>query len=212
MGVIDQEENFMSRKKIRLLICALLLGGGTAASFAIPIGAQAFGPEAGPCGPGLPPGGPLLGPLAKELGLSDVQSERLRSLQDDSRDFQAMKMIEKGKLHRKMMDLLDAQVIDKKAIASLQLQINEIEGAMGVERSKTAAEIAEVLTSEQRKNLRKKRLEGPPMGPPGPFMMPPPPFSSAGGPPHRMPPPPAFPPPSPPQNGQDDAKRMEPAA
>lgn len=121
-------------------------------------------------------------------------------------------MIEKGKLHRKMMDLLDAQVIDKKAIASLQLQINEIEGAMGVERTKTAAEIAEVLTPEQRKNLRKKRLEGPPMGPPGPFMMPPPPFSSAGGPPHRMPPPPAFPPPSPPQNGQDEAKRMEPAA
>ena len=159
----------MSRKKIRLLICALLLGGATAASFAIPIGAQAFGPEAGPGGPGLPPGGPLLGPLAKELGLSDVQSERLRSLQDDSRDFQAMKMIEKGKLHRKMMDLLDAQVIDKKAIASLQLQINEIEGAMGVERSKTAAEIAEVLTPEQRKNLRKKRLEGPPMGLRGPL-------------------------------------------
>lgn len=211
----------MSRGKIRFAIGAILLGCGCAVlSMAMPAQALGFGPEAGACGPGGPgPGGPgAFGPpghfgpdgfggpggpggFEKILGLSDAQSEKLRALKDDSRDFQAMKMIEKGKLHRKMMDLLDAQTIDKKAIGSLQQQIGDLESAMGVERTRTAAEIAEVLTPEQRKILRKKRLEGPPMPPmpPMPFMPPMPPM-----PPHKMPPPPA--------NGQGESKRVEPTA
>ncbi len=132
---------------------------------------------------------------------TDEQLEKIHAVRTKYGDGNAVRMAELEKLRHQIFDGLGQQTVDKSQVLALQGKINELEAAAGIDRAQMMIEMHDILSPEQRQQMRRHMLthEGPgfgsermphpggfgwPMpgfGPPGLPMMPPP----GGGPDFR---------------------------
>ena len=125
---------------------------------------------------------------------TDDQLEKMHAIGTKYGDSRAIRMAELEKLRHQIFDALGQQTVDKSQVLALQGKINELEAAAGIDRVQLMIEMHDVLSPEQRQQMRRHMLahEGPgfggehmphpggfggPMpgfGPPGLPMMPPP--------------------------------------
>lgn len=115
----------------------------------------------GPAGAG-PKGGPDCGPrggFAQKLNLSDDQLEKMHAIKTKFQTDTATKQAELKVLHIQLREILSAESINKQAALSLQSKINNLKGELATARLNSMIERAEVLTSEQRKEIHHRMLQ-----------------------------------------------------
>jgi len=131
-----------------------------------------MGPGPGPgrmgrCPMGGGPGGPF-GFLQGDLALTDDQFEKLYTLRNQFLDKAGPKMLALKDSERDMRDLMTRATVDKAKVKALQNTINESKAALANLRLDHKLNTLDVLTEEQRKELRRRFIQG---GCPGRFMM-----------------------------------------
>jgi Spy/CpxP family protein refolding chaperone len=135
------------------------------------------GPGCGPgpspfmCGPGFAGPGPGPGGFMHGLNLSDEQSEKLMLMHDQMEEKVAAKRAELMSLHHKMALALFEATVDKSKVMGIQDRINQLQTELAGIGVNFALDFSELLTAEQRKQMRQMSVKGGP-GPCGP---PPPP-------------------------------------
>lgn len=112
-------------------------------------------------GPGMGHGCPF---LSGENSLSDEQYEKFYQIKNKMKDAMGPKMLEMSKLRRQFCDELNRETIDAKAIGKLGDRMAALKGEMSQLFTGTAVEAMNVLTPEQRKEMRKKMIQGGSMG------------------------------------------------
>ena len=144
-----------------------------------PDGPSEFGPPSRPPGhfpgPGgcfnMPPGPPPgPGGLPCLLNLSDEQMEKVMSMQDQLEEKCALKRAElRSSEHKLHLCLLDSPG-EKSKIDNIQGKINQLRADLCGLNNNFAADFSQLLTDEQRKQLRHTLVKGGPgCGPPPPF-------------------------------------------
>ena len=127
-------------------------------------------PPGGPMGPGRRgPGGPMgmLGPMMRELDLTDAQREQVRSIMESHRDaFQQVG--EKMRTAREGMGaLIDADTLDEDAIRSKSREVAAAEADSAILNAKARAEVFGILTAEQQEKARAMKAARPARQPKG---------------------------------------------
>jgi Spy/CpxP family protein refolding chaperone len=122
------------------------------------------GPPRGGGRGGQGPGGGL-GPLGRDLNLSDEQKAQIKKIQDSFREadqalFSQMKTLHESEPNP-MSDSFDEAAVRAAAEAKAKIQI-ELE----VSRAKMMSQVAAVLTAEQKAQLAAKRKQFDRQGPP----------------------------------------------
>ena len=121
-------------------------------------------------------------------GFSDEQLDRVHAIKVKYDDIHNARDLELDKLYRKIFEGLNLQSIDKASLTATQEKINVLEAASSNDELQMMIDLHEVLTPEQRTNLRRDTLiqeamdgSSNPMGGPIPMpgMCPPPPPPSA---------------------------------
>lgn len=132
----------------------------------IPPGASAFMSAmrdaigaGGPGGPGGPGGhhhrgGPFK-LISEENALTDDQYEQLYSLRNKMRDEMGPLRLEYSTASRQLKDALTQESIDRSAVNKLQKKIGSLKSSMSDISIASKADMANVLTAAQRKDLRK---------------------------------------------------------
>lgn len=140
-------------------------------------GPLAFAPMGGPPGKGCPmgdpggaggPGGPFAF-LQGDLALTDEQFEKLFQIKNQFLDKAGPKMLELTSSRRELKDYLTRPQLDKVKIKELQNRINDSRAALANLCLDEKLSALAVLTEEQRKELRKRIIQG--CGPGGKFML-----------------------------------------
>ncbi len=102
---------------------------------------------------------------------TDEQIERIRVVKNRYDDSALARMVELHKLHRQIFDALSQMNVDRSQVLSLQSKISELDAAGSNDRVQMMLEVHDVLSVEQRQQMRKHILEhgsnGPGMRPPG---------------------------------------------
>ena len=92
--------------------------------------------------------------------LSDDQLERLYAIKEDLKDQMGLKMVQCHSLSRKLKDVLSASSIDVGAAHDLQAKITGLKTDMSNIKLDGLIKMAQVLTPEQRHELRLHMLRG----------------------------------------------------
>ena len=105
-------------------------------------------------------GGPALSfKILRALDLSEEQQERLTELKEDSFAKFAHGRIDGMQLHQQLFKALSAENLDREKVLALGKQIKEHKGAMTDLMFANMLQFAEILTPEQRKQLKKKAMK-----------------------------------------------------
>lgn len=113
-------------------------------------------PPMGPMGPGGPGMGPMnmLGPIQR-LGLTDAQKSQVKSiLQSHADEFKALADRNRD-AHLALEQAVTADTLDDAAIRQKSAEVATVETDMAVTGAHVRAEVLQVLTAEQRDQLKK---------------------------------------------------------
>ncbi|MBS1999808.1 MAG: Spy/CpxP family protein refolding chaperone [Cyanobacteria bacterium SZAS LIN-2] len=91
--------------------------------------------------------------------LTDDQYEKLYAIKEDLMDQMGPKMVQSHSLGRKLKDTLSASNIDTKQAQDLQNKISALKADMSNLKIDSLIKMAQVLTPEQRKELRMKMIK-----------------------------------------------------
>ena len=157
---------------------ALTLGAGL---FAIGVGAGAYvhaqdqagnpppppfhGRGMGPDGPGRPgrfggPGGPMgmLPMLGPQVGLSDAQRDQIKAIADAHKD-EWKALADRGRsAHMALDEAITADVADEALVRQKASEASVVDADVAVARARTHAEVLQILTVDQKAQL--KTMEG----------------------------------------------------
>ena len=126
-------------------------------------------PPMGPGGPGrMGPMG-MIGPMIERLGLSDAQKDQVKAImQSHADEFKALAE-RAGTAHRALDQAVMADTVDDGAIRQKSAEAAAVDADMAVASAHARAEVFQILTTEQRDQLKEfaaKRAErGGPGGP-----------------------------------------------
>jgi periplasmic protein CpxP/Spy len=118
-------------------------------------------------GPGRP-GGPGLGRLAEELGLSDEQKSQLEALRTRQRGVLEPLMQSARQAHEAFRAALETESPDATAVGQAAIAMNAAEKKVRAAHDAAFEEMKSILTPEQQKKLDETRDHGPRRGPRGP--------------------------------------------
>ena len=125
-----------------------------------------FGPGFGP-GPGGP-GGPGLGRLAQELGLSDDQKAQIESLRAKERESSRPLMEAAREAHEAFRAVLEAESPDAGVVGQAAIAMAAADKKVRAAHEAAFEEVKALLTPEQRQKLEEAHKNGPRRGPGGP--------------------------------------------
>jgi Spy/CpxP family protein refolding chaperone len=128
------------KRILTMVVAAAVLAGGSMAV----VSAQP--------GPGRRGGGPF--PLMRIPDLTDAQRQQIRQLMEEQRDAGDRPMRQVGDLERQLHAELFADAPDAGKIEALKTQIASAHAAALESRIELQTKIAQILTPEQRKQLR----------------------------------------------------------
>lgn len=117
----------------------------------------------GPGGPGGPGrhhhrGGPFK-LLSEENALTDDQYEQLYTLKNKMQDEMGPLRLDYSTSRRQLKDALTQETIDRSAVNKLQKKISSLKSSMSDVAISSQADMANVLTAAQRKELRKGMMK-----------------------------------------------------
>ncbi len=106
----------------------------------------------GPGGPGGPMGMlPMLGP---RIGLTDAQKDQIKAIADAHKD-EWKALADRGRAaHEALNDAVTADVIDEALIRQKSAEASAVDADMAVARAHTHAEVLQILTAEQKAQLK----------------------------------------------------------
>lgn len=169
--------------RVGLGIGAALIGIGLAAGVATatqntngqepPFRGGRMGPP--PMGPGGP-GGPgrmgpmgLIGPMMERLGLSDAQKDQVKTIMQSHADELKALADRAGAAHHALDQVMMADAVDDGAIRQKSADVAAVDADMAVASAHVRAEVVQVLTAEQKDQLKKimarRQERGGPGGP-----------------------------------------------
>jgi protein CpxP len=101
----------------------------------------------------------VLGPMARELNLSDAQKERLKSIESSHRD--DVKAFDNRAMsaHQGLEAAVTAETFDEATIRSRSTEVAAVEADMAVARARIRAEVLQVLTAEQQTQLKQMQAQ-----------------------------------------------------
>jgi Spy/CpxP family protein refolding chaperone len=101
----------------------------------------------------------VLGPMARQLNLSDAQKERVKSIAASHRD--DMKALGDRAIaaHQALEASVTAETFDEATIRSRSTEVAAVEADMAVARARIRTEILQVLTSEQQAQLKQMQAQ-----------------------------------------------------
>ena len=121
-----------------------------------------FQDRGGPGGPGRGPGGRGGGMMfgLRGLDLTDEQKTKIRAIHESERESRdgAPAVVQ---LRRELQIALYADVPDQEGIAALQQQLLQAQSALQARQVAIEQQIAQVLTAEQRAQVRERLAKGP---------------------------------------------------
>jgi Spy/CpxP family protein refolding chaperone len=156
-------------KRIALTLGAGLIAIGVSAGVYIHAQDQNTNPQTppfrgrgmGPGGPGRPgrfggPGGPMgmLPMLGPQIGLTDAQKDQITAIADAHKDEWKV-LADRGRAaHEALNDAVTADVIDEALIRQKSAEASAVDADMAVTRAHTHAEVLQILTAEQKAQLK----------------------------------------------------------
>ena len=161
-------------KRLALTLGAALLAAGVGAGVYLHAQDQNTNPQPrpfrgrgmGPGGPGGPgrfggPGGPMgmLPMLGPQLGLTDAQKDQIKGIADAHTD--EWKALEnRGRAsHVALDEAIMADAIDEALIRQKSAEASAVDADVAVARARTHAEVLQILTAEQKTQLKAMRAE-----------------------------------------------------
>ena len=121
----------------------------------------------GPMGPGGP-GGPMgmLPMFGPRLGLTDAQKEQVKNIAE-SHKAEWKSIFDRARTaHDALQDAVTADAVDEGLIRQRSAEVAAVEADMAVARAHAFAEVVQILTADQKAQLKtmqaemKKRMEG----------------------------------------------------
>lgn len=136
----------------------LMLAGGAAAVLAQDQPQQRHERRGGPGGERMRgPGGPMMGPVFRDLDLTDDQRAQLRKIRE-ARQNEFKAAGEKVHTAREgMRALMEADTINEGAIRAKAAEVAAAEAEIAILNAKVRQESLQVLTSEQQQKLKESR-------------------------------------------------------
>jgi Spy/CpxP family protein refolding chaperone len=101
----------------------------------------------------------VLGPMARQLNLSDAQTERVKSIAASHRDDMKALGDRAMAAHQALEAAVTAETFDEATIRSRSTEVAAVEADMAVARARIRAEILQVLTSEQQAQLKQTQAQ-----------------------------------------------------
>jgi Spy/CpxP family protein refolding chaperone len=118
----------------------------------------------GPGGPGMGPMG-MIGRMVGRLGLSDAQKDQVKTImQSHADEFKALAG-RAGTAHGALEQVMMADTVDDGAIRQKSADVAAVEADMAVAGAHVKAEVLQILTAEQKDQLKKLASERRPGGP-----------------------------------------------
>jgi periplasmic protein CpxP/Spy len=165
------EDNMTQRvKRLAAAVGATVLTAGLAGAAYVSAqngssGAQAgigrqgggFGPGRGRGGPGGPGG--ILGPAFQRLDLTDAQKTRVKEIVDSYRD-EMRALGDRAMTARQALDAATTgDSFDESSIRSHASELASVDADMAVMRARVSAEVYQILTPDQQKQLKQLRAD-----------------------------------------------------
>ena len=101
----------------------------------------------------------VLGPMVRQLNLSDAQKERLKSIEASHRDDVKALGDRAVAAHQGLEAAVTAETFDEATIRSRSTEVAAVEADMAVARARIRAEILQVLTPEQQAQLKQMQAQ-----------------------------------------------------
>lgn len=108
-------------------------------------------------GPGGPPDG--LGPLARDLNLTDAQKAQIKKIQDSTAESTKALREQLRTLHESEPDLLNGAAFDEAAVRAAAEAKAKVLVELEVAHARAMSQIFALLTTEQKTQLAAKRAE-----------------------------------------------------
>ena len=115
----------------------------------------------GPGGPGRGPGGPMgmLPMLGPQLGLTDAQKDQIKAIAGTHKDEWKALADRERTARQALNDLVTADAIDEASIRQKSAEVAAVDADMAVARAHAHAEVFQILTSEQKAQVKKLQTE-----------------------------------------------------
>jgi periplasmic protein CpxP/Spy len=150
-------------KRMALTLGAGLIAIGVSAGAYVHAQDQNTNPQTPPfrgrgMGPGRfgGPGGPMgmLPMLGRQIGLTDAQKDQIKAIADAHKD-EWKALADRGRAsHEALNDAVTADVIDEALIRQKSAEASAVDADMAVARAHTHAEVLQILTAEQKAQLK----------------------------------------------------------
>jgi periplasmic protein CpxP/Spy len=118
------------------------------------LGPGGFG---GPMGPGGPLG--MLPHLARQIQLTDSQRDQIKAIADSHRDEWKALADRARAVHDALMTAAAADTVDETLIRAKSADVAAVEAEMAVAGARAYAEVAQILTPEQKAKLKELRTQ-----------------------------------------------------
>ena len=125
----------------------------------------------GPGGPGGPgrwggpgrggPGGPMgmLPMFGREIGLTDAQRDQIKAIADSHKDDWKALADRARTAHEALNDAVTADTIDEATIRQKSAEVAAVDADMAVARAHAHAEVFQILTSDQKTQVKKMQAD-----------------------------------------------------
>jgi Spy/CpxP family protein refolding chaperone len=123
----------------------------------------------GPGGPGRAggpgrwggPGGPMgmLPMFGREIGLTDAQRDQIKAIADSHKDEWKTLADRARTAHDALNDAVTADTIDDALIRQKSAEVATVDADMAVARAHAHAEVLQILTADQRAQIKKRQAE-----------------------------------------------------
>jgi protein CpxP len=101
----------------------------------------------------------VLGPMARELDLSDAQKERFKSIKASHRDDMKALGDRAMAARQALQAAITAETFDETTIRSRSTEVAAVDADMAVARARIRAEVLQVLTPEQQAQLKQMEAQ-----------------------------------------------------
>jgi Spy/CpxP family protein refolding chaperone len=115
----------------------------------------------GPWGPGRGPGGPMgmLPMLGPRIGLTDAQKDQIKAIADTHKDDWKALADRSRAAHMAVDAAISADTIDEATIRQKSAEAAAVEADMAVARAHARAEVWQILTADQKAQLKTMQTE-----------------------------------------------------
>jgi periplasmic protein CpxP/Spy len=115
----------------------------------------------GPGGPGRGPGGPMgmLPMLGPRIGLTDAQKDQIKAIADTHKDDWKALADRSRAAHMAVDAAISADTIDEATIRQKSAEAAAVEADMAVARAHARAEVWQILTADQKMQLKTMQTE-----------------------------------------------------